>query len=263
MLVRTPLFLLEFAEDGGGGGGAAVAEPAGAVSEPTGETTGGEPAGGGSESFALTREEWEAVQAGYERTNAGLSQLAQYLAQQQAGGGEQYEEPGFEFELDPLDDDYGAQLATFMQQRDEQLMSQFQQMIQPLYEAQQMARINDGMEQLRDIFHDDVQQHGEFAESETSFEMALALGRTFYADAVQRYGAGDRAAEAAFGHAISTLRERDKAIADAAIERYKNEIATLSGAPREPGASGVGTQVIGGQRPDSLRDIARRYGSQG
>lgn len=257
MLVRRPLFHLEAPEDGGGGGAPAGVTEAAPAADPTPV----DPAGGGGESFSISPDEWEAMQSGWQQTQASMAQLAAYLQQQ---GQSQYdEEPGLEFELDPLDDDYGAQLAAFMQQRDATLMQQFQSMLQPLYEAQQTARINDGMEQLRDIFHDDVQQHGEFAETETAFELALALGRTFYAEAAQRYGAGDRAAEAAFGHAISTLRERDRAISQAAVERYKNEIATLAGAPREPGAAGVGSQVVGGQRPDSLVDVARRYSAQG
>lgn len=250
MLVRRPLFHLEAPEDGGGGD-AAVADAAVAESAPA------EPA---AESFAISPDEWEAMQTGWQQTQAGMSQLAAYL---QSQGRPQFEEPAQEFSLDPLDDNYGEQLVSFMQARDEALMGQFQQMLQPLVQANQQARIHDGMEQLRDIFHDDAQQHGEFAEGETAFDMALALGRTFYDEAAQRYGAGDRAAEAAFGQAIQTLRARDKAIGESAVERYKNEIATLAGAPREPSGSGVGTQVIGGQRPDSLVDVARRYGSQG
>lgn len=252
MLVRRSLFHLEAPEDGGGGE-AAVADA------PVVESAPAESAA--AESFAISPEEWEAMQTGWQQTQAGMSQLAAYLQSQ--GQQQPYEEPAQEFSLDPLDDNYGEQLASFLQARDEALMGQFQQMLQPLVQANQQARIHDGMEQLRDIFYDDAQQHGEFAEGETAFEMALALGRTLYGEAAQRFGDGDRAAEAAFGQAIQTLRERDKAIGEAAVERYKNEIATLAGAPREPGASGVGTQVIGGQRPDSLVDIARRYGSAG
>lgn len=237
---RRALFHFEAPEDGGGG--MAVAEP---VEAPTAEPTPSEPEATAPESFAISREEWE-------QTQAGLAQVAQYLQAQQYAGQEE-PEAEFDFALDPLEDDFGAQLAQLVQ-------NVVQQSLSPIMEYQQQQRLGEGEERARDILADIASADGEFVEQDAAFAHARALANTYLAEEAERWGWGPRAGEAALRRAAADLRARDKAIEAAAIERYKNQIAGLAGAPSEPGVSGSGTQVYGGQRPDSLKDIARRFG---
>lgn len=245
LVLRRQLFHFEFPEDGGGGGPAIADEPAV-------DPGAGDPAAPAGESFSVSRDEWEALQERFGQVLQHLSQPPQYA--QQYG-----EEPEPQFELDLYSDDAGQQLVSLIQARDAALMEQFQGLLQPLYQTNHEAQVNAGVEELRDIFHDNVAQNGDIAEPDAAFDLAMALGRTIYPEVASRYGAGDRAASIAFDQAIKELRARDEAVGKAYHERKMNELQNLAGAPREPAAAGVGTRVVGGERPDTLADLADRH----
>lgn len=244
---RRNLFHYEAPEDGGS---APIAEATAA--EPAAPTESAAPA----ETWAPSREEWEALQSGY-------GQMAQYLQSLQRPG-QQAEPQGFQLPpLDPWAEDFEQQLVA----RDQAMLEQFQGMMQqalgqyvgPLQSWAQQQQLAEGEALVEDIYHDLIQRDGELLETEDAFDLAHALGNALLSEEAERRGYGTRAAEAAIERAVGMIRARDEKIAQAAVERYKNEMAGLAGAPREPGVEGAAAQVVGGERPDSLKDIARRY----
>lgn len=241
----VPQFHFEAPEDGGGAATATVDAPA-VQPEPT-QTEAGE-------SWSISRDEWE-------ETQAALSEIAQYLrgidqTEPQAQQAEEFQLPT----VDPYADDFAEQLAARDAALVQQITAQMQQALAPLYQAQQGAALSEAEERALDILEDAFSREGDVAEKETAIEMARAVANVYFQEEAERFGFGPKAAERALERAATAIQARDKAVAEAAVERYKNQLAGLAGAPTEPSAGSVGTQTITSPAQyASETDLVRKY----
>lgn len=183
------------------------------------EDLGGEPAA--EEPFSLSREDWE-------QTQQALVYLAQQEQQRQAAA--QGDDLG-----PPPDPSYDPEaFAAWLDRRDEQRLA-------PFNEFREQTQMSEGHERALDILADYEAAEGEFLVQASreqpigSREMAYMLAEDrFLAEAQQRYGPGQQAAEAALHRAYKAVRAYEDAVYAAGEARATNQLRTLSGAPRQP-----------------------------
>jgi len=180
-------------------------------------------------------------QADYEQLVGAVSYLSEQLQAQQNGGSQQQQQ-----QLDPLADDFQSQFDRYLETK-----------LAPFTEFQHHVQANEGTQQFKDVIHDLQQANGEFLLPDTA-KRAMPLARDLYPEFVQRFGHNDRAAEMAIEKAYETLKEWELGVGKAYYEREQNQLATLAGAPRTPGAPGQSAQqqlttVEGGNEFDVLR----------
>lgn len=102
----------------------------------------------------------------------------------------------------------------------------------PVQQFQTDAQLAEAEERAMDILADHATREGEF-----DTKLARIRADSLLPTMQQRYGPGPKAAEAALEAAAREQREYEQAIYQAAVSRYTNQIATLSGAPGEPGST--------------------------
>ena len=124
-----------------------------------------------------------------------------------------------------------------------------------------------------DILSDNEAQHGEFlgkSTEETKLEVdsttvAYQLAEMFLPEAEQRHGQGPKAAEAALARGADVVRQPEQAIAARHAAQQSNRMGTLSGAPRQPAASGTGgpATVVIPEGGDEKSVVAKYLGGNG
>lgn len=170
-------------------------------------------------------------------------------------------DPGQQFDpaaLDPYSEDFGTNLLGALEQRMQALLDAKLSPIEQSFQQQAMEReraaVEAGTEGLKDVLAD-IQARpnslGEF-EDPSGQEEAIKLARELSPRYFQAYGQTDRAAELALEDAYKQVRTREMALMSKGEERYKNQLATLSGAPQQPGTGAVGIEQV----PDEFRSIA-------
>jgi hypothetical protein len=130
----------------------------------------------------------------------------------------------------------------------------------PVTQFQQQLEQEQGRELGLDMLADMEAREGEFLMPDYSRERAYELADRYYAEAVQRYGNTPRAAEVAMQRGYKEARENEQAIGKAYHERELNQLATLSGAPRElPGTGNSGAQQVAIPEGGNEMDLVRRH----
>lgn len=192
--------------------------------------------------------------------------LQEYAAQEQGGYREQEAGLGdidFAEFLNPLEDNFGTNLAQFMahsqQAAAQQILGAVQQMLSPILEERQEKLLGEGSQRIDDILADDVARNGDWNAAEQAPQLVKTLAPLFMRQAEARYGEGTpRAAEAALAHAASTVRQLDKAAHDKGFEAGKNWTQTLAdGGRSEPGVGAAGAQTF--PEATNLSEITQRY----
>lgn len=140
--------------------------------------------------------------------------------------------------LDPFGDNFGSELAQLIRQ-------EIQGAVAPLQERAQNEVLSEAENRAIDILKDDAAQNGEFVGGDTSLQIARGFAEQLLPQFQERYGFGPRAAEAALSASASLTRQWESGIGDAAVERYKNQLSTLSNAPAEPNAARIGAEAPG------------------
>jgi hypothetical protein len=102
----------------------------------------------------------------------------------------------------------------------------------PFREFQNDAQLSEGEERALDILGDLAATDGEFDK-----EMARLRADRLHPEMVQRFGPGPKAAEAALQEAARQQREFELRFRKQAVDQYTNQLATLAGAPGEPGST--------------------------
>ena len=210
--------------------------PEGAVESGDAVEAAAEPAWSGP-----SQEEWEAQQQALGSMSAWVQQRM-HAEQQSAQQGQQ------PLQFDPWSDDPTEQLNALIEARVNARLAPLEQTYQRISEAE-------GQELAYDVIADNVSREGDFLH-EGSKDLAFQLARGFLNAAVQRYGYGDRAAEAAIEQACQHVRQLEQTIGESYYNRQTNQLATLAGARREPGSSGPAAQVPSGtfKRGESIAD---------
>ena len=139
-------------------------------------------------------------------------------------------------EVDLLDPE---QFAQFLEQRDQKLLQQFQGLMSPLLQSHEKQTVTEAQERVKDILSDIATREGEFDR-----DAAEKLAHAFLPEAKQRLGQGPRAAEHALAQAAKYVRSLEAKAASAAVEAYKNQSATIAGAPTDTAVNGSGTSVL-------------------
>ena len=160
-----------------------------------------------------SQEEWE-------QTQNALAYFNQQL-QPPEPQGEQYPQ------IDPFADNYGEQLAQFMQ-------AQFQQYMTPFQEWVQSQQLGEAEERALDILDDITSREGEFLVQDDAYAQIRARANDFLNEEAQKHGFGPKAAEAALHRAAAEQREYERKIGEAYYARKTNQLKTLTGNPGEP-----------------------------
>lgn len=218
------------------------------------EAAEGAPIGGGEEGAeeawgGPTQEEWAEIQ----ETNALIREaMTQQPAEPQYQNGQQQQAP-------EIPDQYADPQGFLEWQR-----SLIREEVAPVTQYQEQLQAAEGKEIGLDILADLESREGEFIMPDYSRQRAYELGDHYYAEMVERYGQTPKAAEAALERGYKEAKEQEIAIGKAYHEREINQLATLSGAPRElagAGAAGA-TQATIPQGGDE-RSVVARYRDEG
>lgn len=198
-----------------------------------------DPGFGDDEWTPPTREEVELLTL---LAQQGLSRGAPEPTVQDPGG----------FEFDFFADNAGDQLLGLLQERDQYLLDQFRDIlvgaVGPLHQDREHAQVQEGMQRIDDIIADHQARDGEFLVPDQTSEMVKRLSEAFWPEAMSRYGQRgpngpvptSRASQAALDRAVQVARAWEKQVADAALKRHANELATLAGAGRDAGSGTLG-----------------------
>lgn len=157
-----------------------------------------------------TQEEWQQVQA----TNQALAEFVQ--RQQQVYAPPQQGETEPDFYDDPnawLDYKLGQRLA-------------------PIEQTHQRELLDEAEERAMDILHDLSTRDGEFDK-----DLARARADRLLPQFQAKYGNTPQAAQAALEAAAQQQREWEAQFGQRAVAQHTNHIATLAGAPGEPGST--------------------------
>lgn len=213
--------------------------PLGGEADPGVDPDGGEPWSGPDQ------ETWEQIV----ETNTMLRQALEQAQVEQAPA-EQNGQPQVQVP-DPYADPEGFQAW---------LDSRVDERTAPVTAYQQEMEKAEGRERGMDILADIESREGEFLLPDYSRDRAYELGDRYYPEMVQRFGDTPKAAEAALARGYKEAKEHELAIGKAFHEREINQLATLSGAPRELAASG--TQAAAQAeipRGGNERDVLSRF----
>jgi hypothetical protein len=192
----------------------------------------------------VTEDDWNRV-----NTIAQQIENAQALYEQQQQQA-QFQQQSQAVELDPLADDFQAQLDRYLDQR-----------FAPFQHAQQSWEQSEGAERAHDILADNQAREGEFL-LEGSSEKALLLAESYLPEMQQRHGVGPQAAEAAINAAASEIRDYERQVGEAYHTRQMNQLKTLNDAPREPGTAAPAVQTNGSSLPN-VQAVLAKYGGWG
>lgn len=182
------------------------------------------------------------------------ARLPQYL-EQMLGGQERPEQPGLDpSDIDIFADDGIPRLIEALGQTFDSKLARVEQFIQSQQQQAEQASYQEGEGQMKDILTDLASREGEF-----NVDAAFAFRQPFLNEAVAKYGVSMHAAEVGLAHAARFFRGLEKAAGDKAVEQYKNEMATLAGAPSEASGSGVGVTAVGDVADEM--ELAERWGA--
>lgn len=189
-----------------------------------------------------SQEEWEQTQSALEY----FSSLMQPVVPQQPQGPEPLTAP------DPFADDYPQQLAQYVEQMIEQRTA-------PIAGYVQETQRSEGEKLSKDVLSDLSSRDGEF-DIDRAYEIGLARYRE--QAAMNPTAQTWEALEKTMAQAAAEVREYEHKVAEAAVERYKNELAGLGG--RRPdlpagGANGASQQFTVTPGGTEL-DLAYKYG---
>lgn len=200
-------------------------------------------------------------QEDWEQTQYALSRLVSTIDQPQPVADVQ-QGPGDPPELDPFDPE---SVKAYQDWREEQLLGRISELVSPLSERAQAEARAEQTNLLRDAAHDVEQRKGEFIGDEKAISFArdqmLAAAFTLFPDFAQRYGMTDRASDLALEAAHQQVKSYQDSIVSAGVERYKNELSTLSGAPNDPASGATGLHATPQVQGDEM-DFARHYAAR-
>ena len=119
------------------------------------------------------------------------------------------------------------------------IQSQVQEQTAPVTAYQQQIMQEEGREMALDKLADMEANEGEFIVPDVSREYAYEMADRHYPEMVARFGDTPKAVDAALAAGYKEAKDRELAIGKAYHEREINQLATLSGAPRELAAAGA------------------------
>src|SRR5574337_56541 len=199
--------------------------------------------------WALAQNDWDDLQASLDETRNALGYALDELGRRQ-----QPEQAGAPqpqgFEWDPYGENANAQLAAYLDQRDQRMLAQFGEMLGPLQQHSEAQRLAEGDERAWDILDDMATREGDFNK-----EAAYAVAQILFPQAAQQYGNSPRAAEAALVEAASQVRAWAKSEREAAVNEYKASIETRVGARSELPATSQG--VTATPDDESVSDVVK------
>jgi hypothetical protein len=219
--------------------------------EGTPEPSGGEPEGQPTEEAwsGVTQEQWEESQQTLAQANDALGYMYERLGPV-IDGPQQAQAPQ-PMQIDPLDDNFQGQLDRYLEEK-----------IAPYAEYVQAQQFREGEARAQDILSDIKARDGDFV-FDGSTDKARMLANEYIGEMNQQYpGQLAKAAEAAIEAAAKDVRAWEQEVKNAAIEQYRNELAGLSGVPRQqPAAGSNGTQQFAIPSGGGLIDVAYRHGN--
>lgn len=165
--------------------------------------------------------------------------------------------------LNPLDDNFGVNLLSLMQQRDQQMLGRMEQLAQamqaPMLAQQEAAVVAEGEERLTDMLADDMARNGDLPAN--AQKMVRVLAENAFPQFAARYGSGPRSAEMAMAHAAREVRGLLGEVGQQAQTEQTNRMATLAGVRGEPGSGAAGVETAS-DAPLSPRELALKYSTR-
>ena len=202
-----------------------------------------------------SQEEWAQTQQALQ----SLGPLAQQWQEMQEQQGET-ERPT----VDQFSDEFMPQLDAYIEHK-------FEERVGPLQTFAEQQQEEEAEQRAMDIIADVATREGDFLFTDkipgtemSSPDLARALADRFIFEESQRYGRGPQAAEQALVRAVKVVRTWEQSVGKAYHEREMNQIGTLAGARREPGAAGnaAGQQLVTPEGGDEM-SVVQRFRAQG
>jgi hypothetical protein len=202
----------------------------------------------------VSQEDWQQQQEVLQQQQELLQQLqpvAEYL--QQVPGPEQFQQPS---EIDLFADNATDQIRQLI--RDETA---------PYNEVMQQRRLEELEASAHDMIADYQSEKGEllqpkYEEGQQGLDpntLILEVAKSYSPTMVQQYGEGIRADEEAIAAAYEDVKQLFDGLTAAHEARQQNQLAALSGAPREPGASGIAAQPAITTQPGGWDSFKARW----
>lgn len=178
----------------------------------------------------VSQEDWEAQQQALQQAQEQLQQLAPLseVVQQMPTMG-QPQQQGLGPPPDPTYDPEG--FSSWLDARDAQRLGPLENM----YAEQQNQ---EGQERAMDIISDLTAEEGKGFLIEGSAEKARNLAEEYMAGAIQQYGPGSQAAEAALAQAVDDVRNWELEVGKAYAAQQEQHLRALQTAPRELAGTG-------------------------
>ena len=195
-----------------------------------------------------SQDEWGSVMGYIQQQQQQAEQYAQQQYEAQQAQGQQA--PPIDF----FADDASQQVYGLVQQA-------VQQSIAPLMEWKYGQDLGEAHNRAIDIIDDEVSRNGEFMLGEKAYANVEALANTYLPEESQRHGYGPKAAEAALARAAADWRTYESELQQKAIEQYKNQLTSLSGAPRDVyGAALAGSEGFTVPQGGDEYGVLERFG---
>lgn len=208
--------------------------------------------------------EWVSEEAA-QIADARVGELEQYIRGFAANGGDGQGAPQFDANefLNPLGDNYGANMITLLQHNQQQTLEAVKEMLSPFQQQSEQTEAAERDTLLRSTISDVAGRDGGLAGGDTAISRVMAAVRnTHFPELARRYGQTDRAAELAIDKALREEREYQKQIREAGLEQHTERVGALAAIHGEPGA-GAGSGVVTiGDKPLSSRELALKYGGR-
>lgn len=163
--------------------------------------------------------------------------------------------------LSPLSESFGENLARFLADRDQFLLGQIGQQIQPILSREEQAQTAQGQQVMDEIVTAQWNPATDGPLSEVGKSAIKDLAPSYLPEMEQRYGAGPMAAQAALTKAAGTIRALNADARGAGGQANADQLAAVAAAAGEPG---TGTGAI--QVPPPAKDyndvLARYFGGR-
>jgi hypothetical protein len=206
-------------------------------------------------------EQLQQLQAAYEEQQQLLQTLAPVAEYMQNAPGPPEQSQQQMAPPDPWSENYASEMEAYLEARDAVRLAPYRETMQ----SQQLEELEG---RARDMIADVQAEKGELITPQYEegvkgldpSDLVLQFAQSYSPEMVQRYGQGIKADEAAIERAYEEVKQLFEGVAAANEARQANQIATLNGAPREPGATGIAAQQVVTTQPGGWDAFKARHG---
>lgn len=145
--------------------------------------------------------------------------------------------------LNPFGEQFGQNLATWLSQRDEWTLGQFDEKLAPILTREQQTVVAQGLTRMDELIAGRWDEARDGALTDPVKGVVKDLAVVYLGEMEARYGASPMAAEQALAKAADTIRSINSGAHAAGAGSNADRLAALAAAPTEPGGGGGAINV--------------------